>query len=256
MVAEGKQAKWTAQAKYLHNLLRRHNLSARELAWRSKDVARKLGQPDLAFVRQTVSFWLKGTRSPRFEHRKMLAMILEVPLQELNRGIDGEEAVTGGSNNVNVRVYGAEGASFEYSLTIAQGVDLRFPALYEHWADMFSSRPAPLMRHFRALRHKLFGWIPDNSGYPFILHAQCLVPVENDRLVVESSITTQRRAWFIYLPDGTLEVGAAYQEHHSLFLLKPDLARSRSYPLSSIDVVGYVTGRILFQIGSPNKITN
>jgi transcriptional regulator with XRE-family HTH domain len=235
-------------------MLRRRNLSARELAWRSKTFARDLGQPDQAFVRQTVSFWLKGTRSPRFEHRKMLAEILEVPLQELNREIEGDESGSGAMKNVNVRVYGADGATFEYRLTLAERVDLRRPAVYGHWGDMFSSRPAPLMRHFRAVKHKLFGWIPDNSGYPVVLCAPCLVPLKTEPLTVESSVTTQHRVWFVHLPDRTLDVGFVYQERHSLFLVKPQEKQVGEYPLSSIDLVGYVTGKVLFQIGLPNRL--
>jgi transcriptional regulator with XRE-family HTH domain len=250
--AEGKQEKRDRQAQYLRELLHRRHLSAREVAWRSKAVARELGRSELAFSRQTVSFWLNGTRNPRVEHRKMLAVILEVPFEELDREIDGEELSPGAVNNVNVRVYGADGATFEYSLTLAEGVDLRRPAVYQHWANMFSSRPAPLMRHFRAVKYQLFGWIPDVSGYPLVLHAPCLVPLRTDRLTVESSITNQHRVWFVYLPDRTLEVGFAYQEGHALFLLKPDQTRIRKYPLSSIDLVGFVTGRVLFQIELSN----
>jgi len=185
----------------------------------------------------------------------MLAVILDVPFPEFNReidGEDGEELGVGSVKNVNVRVYGADGATFEYSLTLANGVDLWRPAVYRHWADMFSSRPAPLMRHFRANKYKLFGWIPDDSGYPSVLRAPCLVPLKVDRLIVESSTSNQRRVWFIYLPDRTLEVGFAYQEQRSLFLLKSDRTGVKKYPLSSVDLLGHVTGKVLFQIGHSN----
>lgn len=155
----------------------------------------------------------------------MLAIILDVPLPEFNREIDGEELGVGAVKNVSVRVYGADEAIFEYSLTLAEGVDLWRPAVYRHWAAMFSSRPAPLMRHFRTIKYKLFGWIPDDSGYPIVLHGPCLVPLKINRLTIESSTTNQRRVWFIYLPDQTLEVGFTYQEQHSLVLLKPDRTR-------------------------------
>jgi transcriptional regulator with XRE-family HTH domain len=248
IVVGGNQETRDRQARYLGALLRLRNLSAREVAWRSNAVAREFGRPELAFSHQTVSFWLNGTRNPRSEHKRILAKILQVPLQELDREIEGAELVSDELANVNVRVYGAEGTVFEYSLTLAPGVDLRYPTLYEHWADMFSSRPAPLMRHFRAVKYKLFGWIPDDSGYPFVVQAPCLVPLKADRLSVENRITTQRRVWFIYLPDRTLEVGSAYQERNSLFLLKPDVRRIKEYPLSSIDLVGHVTGKVLFHI--------
>lgn len=182
----------------------------------------------------------------------MLAIILDVPFQEFNHEIDGEELGVGAVKNVNVRVYGADGATFEYSLTLANGVDLWRPAVYRHWADMFSSRPAPLMRHFRANKYKLFGWIPDDSGYPSVLRAPCLVPLKVNRLTIESSTSNQRRVWFIYLPDRTLEVGFAYQEQRSLFLLKPDRTGVRKYPLSGVDLLGHVTGKVLFQIGHSN----
>lgn len=178
----------------------------------------------------------------------MLAVILEVPFTELNREIDGEELGVETVKNVNVRVFGADGATFVYSLTPAEGIDLQRPAVYQHWADMFSSRPAPLMRHFRAMKYELFGWIPDNSGYPFVLHAPCLVPLHTDRLIVESSRTNHRRVWFIYSPDRILEIGFAYRERNSFFLLKSHDTPVKQYPLSRVDLLGYVTGKVLFQI--------
>lgn len=246
--ARGKQEKLERQARYLSELLRRRHLSAREVAWRSEAVAKAFGRPELTSSHRTVSLWVNGTRNPKFEHRKMLAVILDVPFAELNREIDGDELGVEAVKNFNVRVYGADSTSFEYSLTLAEGVDLWRPAVYQHWADMFSSRPAPLMRHFRAMKYDLFGWIPDNSGYPCVLHTPCLVPLRTDRLTVESSTATQRRAWFIYLSDRTLKVGFAYRKAQSLFLLGSGEGRIKQYPLSSIDLVGYVTGKVLFQI--------
>lgn len=250
---EGKKVKREKQAHYLNELLRRRRLSARELAWRSEAVAKELGRADLAFSRQTVSLWLNGSREPRLEHRKMLSVILDVPLPELNHEIDEEELGVEVGNNVNVQVYGTDSATFEYSLTLAEGVDLLHPAVYQHWADMFSSRPAPLMRHFRAMKYELFGWIPDDSGYPFVMHAPCLVPLNTDRLVVESSVTNQRRVWFMYLRDRALKVGFAYGKGHALFLLAPNRKRVEGYPLSSVDLIGYVTGKVLFHIDVPSQ---
>jgi transcriptional regulator with XRE-family HTH domain len=214
-------------------------------------VTQDLGTPELAFSRQTVSFWLNGTRRPKFEHRKILATILGVSWQELARETNGEERVLEEVAGIKVRVYGTDAKMFDYSLTLMEGVDLKRAAIFDHWAGMFSSRPAPLMRHFRGFKYKLFGWIPDNSGFPIVLRSPCLVPLRTDHLTVENSIANQRRVWFINLPDGTLDVGIAYKDRNSLFLLKYDEKRIKQYPLSRIDLIGSAIGRVLFQIDTP-----
>jgi transcriptional regulator with XRE-family HTH domain len=218
-------------------------------------VAQDLGSPELAFSRQTVSFWLNGTRRPKFEHKKILATILGVSWQELARETNGEEPDPEEVAGIKVRVYGTDAQTFDYSLTLMEGLDLRRPAIFDHWAGMFSSRPAPLMRHFRGIKYKLFGWIPDNSGFPIVLHSPCLVPLRTDHLTLENSIANQRRVWFINLPDGTMDVGIAYKERSSLFLLKYEEKRIKQYPLSRIDLIGCAIGRVLFQIdASANEI--
>lgn len=104
------------------------------------------------------------------------------------------------------------------------------------------------MRHFRQLKYKQYAWIPDDAATPFILRYPCLVPLHTDRLILESDGVNQRKVWFIYSPDHCLEFGVAYRERDSLVLLNRRHMPARKYPLSKIDLVGYVTGKTLFQV--------
>src|ERR1041385_5947927 len=74
---------------YLHHLRNRSGLSVREIARRSRVLAEALHEPRLAFQHQAMSGWLNGKRKPTIEHRKALAMIFQISLQELNNGLDG-----------------------------------------------------------------------------------------------------------------------------------------------------------------------
>lgn len=251
-VGSGIHARHDVEAKYLRELLLRHRLSPHEVACRSAIIAAQLGLPELKFSRQAVSSWVNGTRTPRPGHRQILAIIVQVPLEELNR--NWERAIELPTipllREVSVRVLGKNNETFEYALALGPGIDLSRPAVYRRWADMFSSRPEPLMRHFRNMNYTLFGWINNDAGSPLILHYPCLVPLHTDRLTLETRNAYQRKVWFIYLPDRSLTVGFAYRDKHSLVLVENGQRPARRYPLSNIDLVGYVTGKPLFQIHS------
>lgn len=238
------------QAQYLRELLHRRQLSPGEVARRSSMVACQAGSVTSAFSRQAVASWISGQRNPRPANRQLLARILQVPLEELNRNCSGmiEELSVGPLfYEVDVRVYGRDDDMFGYNLTLPPSTDLSQPAVYRHWGDMFSSRPAQLMRHFRRLRYKLYGWIPDDAGSPLIRRYPCLVPLHSERLTLDSESANQCKVWFVFSPDRCLQVGFAYREQRSLVLLRRGHLPARKYPLSKIDLVGYVTGRTLFQ---------
>lgn len=241
------------QAKYLRDLQRRLGITLRETARRSRVLADELGEPKLAFKHQAISAWLNGTRNPRAEHRRVLSMIFHVPLEELNRGCDGvfeppnTDAIL---RPVIVHVHGPD-RFFEYKLTLRNDLDLSVAAIYQNWADLFRPWPAPLMRHFGRLEYKLFGWIPDKSASPMVRYPRSLVPLSTRGATLRHESFTDQKIWFVYLPDGRVDLGLASREGRWLVLLKraDSGPEARKYPLDRIDLLGYVTGKTLFHLG-------
>jgi transcriptional regulator with XRE-family HTH domain len=241
------------QAQYLRDLQRRQGLTLREIARRSRVFAEALEQPELAFKHQAVSSWLSGTRNPRPGHRRLLAMIFEVPLEDLNRGCDGvfDSLNTGAIlKPVMVHVHGVE-RSYEYKLTLRSDIDLDRPAVYQSWAEIFRPWPAPLMRHFGRLKYTLFGWIPDTSASPMVRYPRSLVPLSTRRTSLRKENFGEQKIWFVYLPDGSLDLGIASREGRWLVLLRRrgSGSEAQKYPLARVDLVGYVTGKTLFHLG-------
>ena len=144
---------------------------------------------------------------------------------------------------------------FKYSLILKKGLDLGKPAIHRQWADMFRSGAA-MARHFRDVKYELYGWIPDCSAGQH--RVRSLVPLRSDTLVLDSVASTRDRIWFMYLPGGRLECGIAFKEKRSLALLKHGSANGiQRFPLSRVDLVGYVVGETLFRIvPSPISISD
>lgn len=238
------------QARYLRELLRQRRFSAQEVAMRSLIITQQEGLPELAFSRQAVTSWVNGTRVPRSASRHLLARILQVPLEEMNHkcgGVTCDLSLEPVSGEVNVRVYGRDDEVFGYNLMLSSETNLSQPAVYRHWGDIFTWRPAQLMRHFRGLKYKQYAWIPDDAASPLVLRHPCMVPLHTERLNLESEAVNERKIWFVYSPDHCLEFGVAYRENQSLVLLDKRHA-AKKYPLSKIDLIGYVTGKTLFQV--------
>jgi len=238
--------------KYLQDLQHRSGLSVREVARRSRVLAEGLHEPRLAFQHQAMSGWLNGKRKPTTEHRRALALIFQISLEELNRGLDGpldQARADAVLKPVLVHVRGNK-QSFEHKATLPTSLDISRPAVYRHWTDLFQPRPGALIRHFREINHDLFGWIPDNCAGPLI-SPRSLVPVNTSAAHLEEAEAVQKRIWFIYVPGGDLDVGIAHREGRSLVLSKfsrDSSAVSKKYPLSRIDIVGHVTGKVLFHL--------
>jgi len=240
------------QAQYLREQQANHGLTLREIARRGQVLAEALGQDQLAFSHQALSAWINGARNPRPDHRRMLAMIFHVTIDEFNRGCDGAGLDEIDADEilkpVTVEVYGNEQV-FEYKLTVRGEIDLARPAVYRHWADMFRPWPAPLARHFGRLKQELFGWIPDRSGSPMVRQRRSLVPLEPRGPLPEGAESIDKQVWFVYLPDGELEAGMAFREGRSIVLSKARGAETpKRYPLSRVDLVGRVVGKALFHI--------
>jgi hypothetical protein len=179
-------------------------------------------------------------------------MIFHVTVDEMNRGCDGAAFNHLDADvilkPVTIDVYGNE-QLFEYKLTIRGEIDLSRPAVYQHWADMFRPWPAPLMRHFGRVKHELFGWIADRSGSPIVRNPRCLVPLEAHRSLPHGPDNIDSQIWFVYLPEGKLEVGIAFREGRWVVLSKAiESGVVRRYLLSRVDLVGRVAGKPLFHL--------
>jgi transcriptional regulator with XRE-family HTH domain len=238
-------------------LQQRQGVTAREIARRGKVIADALRKPQFAFTHRAVCGWLNGTRNPSLEHRRVLAVILGVSLDELNHGCDGPfdaQKAVATLKPVTVDVFGKE-QHFEYRMTISSEIELDRPAVYQHWADMFSPWPASLVRHFGRIKHDLYGWIPSFGDRATLHEGSVMVPLDARRPKLETEGTLDPHTWFVYLPGGKLEVGKAVQEGRWLVLAKRSVkgADVDRYPLSRVDLVGRVTGRALFEIRSPDQ---
>jgi len=236
---------------YLQELQKRQKTSASEMARLSRVLAEKLQQPGLAFTQQAAWSWFKGTRSPRREHRISLAMIFQIPLEELDRGLDGPVEVpdtTPIARPVVIHVRRND-RDFDYHATVKGEIDLARPAIYKNWDEMFRPTPLGWQRHFNRLEYSLFGWIPDESLSPMVRYSRSLVPLNERRAALGDENSVDKRIWFVYLPGEVLDFGIAFQEGRWLHLSKPNLSGAVHKILRSrIDLVGYVAGHVLFHL--------
>lgn len=181
----------------------------------------------------------------------MLAPILGVSFEQLNHGCDypfDEQEAAAALKPVIVRAFGRE-RIFEYRMTVKSGIDLNRPAVYQHWADMFSPWPSSLVRHFGRIQHDLYGWVPRLSYRSSVDAAGTLVKLEAHRPKLDPVGIVDPRTWFAYLPQGRLKVGKALRENRWLILTAlAGTARPERYPLSRVDLVGRVTGGVLLEI--------
>jgi len=254
------------RANYLRGLSERFDLSAREIALLSQEFAKALKRPELAVSHQAVSNWLGGTRTPLPEHRELLRKIfnnqatrhperLYVTSKDFKVGCDGPAArqlhlrlnLTSVLCPVTVSVFGKE-RNFGYSLTVGTDFDARNAAVYERWSDIFRPRPNRLMRHFAKLKHSLFGWIPHTTVRPLVNYACALLPLGTQRSKLQETDYPNKRIWFVHLPDGRVDVGTASCEGRWLSFSESLLAgeQSHRYPLSRVDLLGYLVDRPLF----------
>lgn len=230
-------------------------LKVREAARMSEPIANAICKPAAKFNHRALSNWLNGRRSPEADRREILATLFHVPLEELIRHCDGRpekvELMDPDSilKPVHVRVQN-NGRSFRHRLTLKNTIDLTLPAIYQHWSDMFQPWPAALVPHFRSLKFKLFGWIPDKAARPLVQYPQSLVPLDNDKSQLTDVYATDKRVWFIYAPSGQLEVGIAFRDGRWLLLAKHAATdrEPQKYPLARIDLIGYAVGRTLFHM--------
>jgi transcriptional regulator with XRE-family HTH domain len=232
-------------------------LSAREIARRSAVIAEKNGNPELAVGHQAVSAWVNGTRHPNARHKGLLAAILGVSLANLTRACDAEDEHLNVHSTFRPRTAIVHGALHNYghSVVVRTDINLSEPAIYCDWSDMFTFRPLHLMRHFRNVPAKLFGWIPDDSASPMVRSPHCLVPLErvSQRTalrILDMADSAHRRVWFVYLPGGKLHVGVGYRDGRYFSFARNNGGKVvfANFLLPQVDFVGYFTGKVLFHL--------
>jgi len=247
----------SVQARCLTQLLASHNLSAREVARRSKVIAQEFSKPELVVSHQAVSAWLNGTRHPTTNHKQLLAMIIGVPLTEivLSCDIASEPSDLQLDLRHTTVVVPTIFQEYRYNLPVRKEIDLGQPAIYSDWKQMFNFPPAGLMRHLRNIRSEAFGWIPDDGASPMIHYSRCLVLIErmpNRRVsqTLDSAESCQRRVWFVYLPGGHLQVGIGYRRNRSFVLARNvgNRLAVQEFPLSRVDLVGHAIGNVVFYL--------
>jgi transcriptional regulator with XRE-family HTH domain len=257
--AESKRERSTTQAQYLSELLKRRQLSARDVARQSKALAKQLQDPQLMCGHQAVSSWVNGTRVPNYRSRRALARVLEVPLQELTWACEDktEEMDCFSASEPHTLCVNGRDRVFEYKVTFREAIDLSSPAVYRNWNDMFALWPASLVRHFRNVKYSQFGWIPDRSASPVVPRAQSLVPLRSYSAAVDGDNSCEMRVWFVYLPGGVLRSRIGCLNGRSLSLLKNSGTgfSMETYSFGRVEVVGYVAGRALFHLSSVSGST-
>jgi len=257
---ETQLGRYSSQACYLTELLSSNDVSAREFARRSKLIAGELGKPECAVSHQAVSSWLNGTRHISTKHKEIASMILGVSTAELSCACDLEfdTADPRFTARRTIVIVPSVLRNYRYSLALKTDIDLSRPAIYPDWSSMFSFPPTPLQRHLRNIKNHSFGWIPDQSASPMIHYPQCLVPVvgmseRNALQLLDRAESSQRRVWFVYLPDGKLHVGVGYRDDHSFLFAKNTGNGSvlTQFPLRRVDLVGCFIGKVVFHLLPP-----
>lgn len=251
------ETRYISQARYLTGLCTAKELSAREFSRRSTVVAEELGKPQFAVSHQAVSTWLNGTRHPSANHKETLATVLGVSVTELSAACDLQSDARDPkfeSRPATVEVPGPL-QTYRYCLDLRRDIDLNLPAIYPDWSSMFSFPPIPLKRHLRSVNCDSFGWIPNHSASPMIHYAHCLVPLtrvsERDALrSLDLAESSQRRVWFVHLPDGQLHVGMGYRNNRS-FVFTRNLGNKvvvSELPLRRVDLIGFFSGNVVFHL--------
>jgi hypothetical protein len=85
---------------------------------------------------------------------------------------------------------------------------------------------------------------------PIVPYPFAMVPVSTKSRRLEDRHSVDKRAWFVCLPDGSIDFGFACSDGNALLLAEAPTHRFKSYPFGRIDLIGYVTGKTVFRIES------
>lgn len=244
----------------------RHNLqklrqalahSCREVARRSEQIAIEQQDPDLQFTHQAVSKWFRGISLPSGKGRELLAMVFKVPREDIDHqcGIVGD-AIPPILAPVTVHVTDTLGIRHDYHLGVRPEIDFSRPHVFRDWTQLLSRREGCVNRHFKSVSDRLCGYSPF-SIMPFINRPRAVVLVETGHKAFDRLESPEKRLWFAYLPDGTLELSFLFvdeQGRHAI-VARPGEPPSkwRRFRREQIDRVGYLGDRVLFYLDFPSR---
>jgi hypothetical protein len=234
------------QAGYLRALLAKSGCQVQQIIDASRVLSALNARPTLAFGPKTFSGWLAGIHNPTTAHRYALAAIFGVSFEELNEGIDGtiDWDKAGSILKSVIAIVPGKRRSFVYHLCILnRTTDLARPAIYRHWAHMFVSA-ASLVRHFRCLQHRLYGWIPETNSGPMNRYSSSLVALSRARHPSHEAESLSSDLCFVRLKtDRTIHVGL----REGRWILLPDSAQPK-VDAGTTDLLGYMTGESLLTL--------
>jgi len=226
--------------------------SLRELAKRSTELAERRGDPKLEFTHQAISKWFRGISTPSSMGRELLATVYDISKNDidLHCGIQPlqEEADT---VPIIVNVTDTLGMRHEYNIGIRPDVDLSRSHILRDWSSLLSERPGCINRHLRSFSDRLCGYTP-LSIPPYINHSKAVVLLETGQKAFDRLESPEKKLWFAYLPDGSLELSYIFldQQGRHVIVARPGERPSkwRTYHKDQIDRVGYVGDRVLFHM--------
>jgi hypothetical protein len=235
------------QREYLAGLQARVGLSYRAMAKRSQAL---VDRPVSTFTHQAISKWFRGASQPSDEGREFLSMVFQVRQAEIDLGCGIlRRPVINNATRVVVHAFDLSGCPHDYPLKLRSEMDLSRPALLEDWASLFAGRPGGLSRHFKSLSGRLCGYTPV-AMRPYINHPRSVVLIETEHKAFDQLESPNKKLWFVFLPDGSLELGLLFVEPQgsNVILAKPGEKPSkwRRFHRNQIDRVGYVGNRLLF----------
>jgi hypothetical protein len=208
----------------------------------------QVNRPVLTVTYQVISKWLRGASQPSVEAREFLSVLSKVNPADLGCGIRRRPAMEN-ATRVVVHAFDLSGYPHDYSLTLGSEMVLSRAALLQDWVSLFAGRRGGLSRHFRSLSGRLCGYTPVAIP-PYINHPRSVVLIETEHKAFDQLESPNKRLWFVYLPDGSLELGLLFVEPQgsNVILAKPGEKPSkwRRFHRNQIDRVGYVGNRLLF----------
>jgi hypothetical protein len=235
------------QARYLRALVEKSGCQLQQVVDASRFLSFVKGRPDLAFGPKSFSGWLAGTHNPTTAHRYALAAIFGVPFDEFNEEIDGAidwNKVELPFTSV-IAVVPGKHRNFVYHLCIwNRKTNLARPAIYHHWTHMFA-RAAPLVRHFRHLKHRLYGWIPEINSPPMNRYSSTLVALSNAPDSTLETLDSPSNLCFVRLTGGDRSVKVGLREGRCLLL--PDPAQPK-VEFHNTELLGYLTSEPLLTL--------
>jgi hypothetical protein len=248
-------------------LAQRHNFqrlrqglaySCREIARRSEEIALQQQDPDLRFTHQAISKWFRGISVPSTKGRELLAIVFKTPREDIDYqcGIV-QELDAPILSPVTVHVTDTLGIRHDYHLGVRPNIDFSRPLIFRDWTQLLSHRPGCISRHFKGVSDRLCGYTPVSIS-PFINRPRAVVLIETGHKAFDRLESPEKRLWFAYLPDGTLEISFLFvdeQGRNAIVAKTGDpLSRWRKFRRDQIDRVGYLGDRVLFYLDFPAAV--